>query len=508
MARCRDHERDIACRPLQHGRRERQHWMGGLLGALVLAVALEGAPTGAQPDPNPPAARSEEEQQGEELQAPKAVDVQPVARDEEIRDRLRHILEATAWFQEPQVEVREGVVFLDGRTGSKDYKAWAKELASRTQDVVAVVNRIAIAERSPWDFSPAWQGLRQLWRDLVQMLPFVGFALVVLIATWWATKLASRCARRFFQRRIASALLRDVVAKAVSLPVFLIGVYIVLHVAGLTRLALTVVGSTGVAGLVIGIAFRDIMENFLASILISMQRPFQLQDLIEVDGHLGLVQSMTTRGTVLMSLEGNHIQIPNATIYKNTIQNYTANPNRRGDFVVGIGYDDAVPMAQEVIMQVLANHPATLREPPPAVLVEALGAATVNLRVLFWLDGDQHDYFKTKSSVMRMVKRALQDASISMPDELREVVFPDGVPVRLLEERMERPRDGGRPGPPLSPDAPDPVATAAEGDLESETGRLQDQARRARLPEEGKNLLENAARSTPQPIIRGYGNPA
>jgi small-conductance mechanosensitive channel len=199
---------------------------------------------------------------------------------------------------------------------------------------------------------------------------------------------------------------------------------------------------------------------------------------------------MTTRGTVLMSLDGNHIQIPNATIYKNTIRNYTANPNRRGDFVVGIGYDDAIPMAQEVIMQVLTNHPTILREPLPAVLVDALGAATVNLRVLFWFNGVQHDYSKTKSSVIRMVKRALQDAGISMPDESREVVFPNGVPVRMLAERLDRAGDGGHPSSPPSALVPDPVSTAAEGDLGSETERLQDQARRARPPEEGMNLLE------------------
>jgi small-conductance mechanosensitive channel len=415
-----------------------------------------------------------------------------VARDEQIRDRLLGLLQATTWFAEPQVEVQEGVVFLDGRTALKEYKTWAKELANNTQDVVAVVNRISIIERSPWDFSPALHELRQLWRGIVQTLPFFGFALIVLTLAWWTTKLTSRLSRRFFRGRITSALLRDVVAKAVSIPVFLIGMYIVLHVAGLTRLALTVVGSTGLAGLVIGIAFRDIMENFLASILISMQRPFQTHDLIEVDGHIGLVQSMTTRGTVLMSLDGNHIQIPNSTIYKNTIQNYTANPNRRGDFVVGIGYDDAIPSAQDVMMQALSEHPTILREPPPAVLVEGLGAATVNLRVLFWLDGSQHDLLKTKSSIIRMVKRALQDAGISMPDESREVVFPDGVPVRLLEERPHVTRDKDQPSPSASPLAPDPVSTAAEGDLGSEMERLQDQARRARSPEEGKNLLENA----------------
>ena len=476
--------------------------VGMLLSGLFFIVALGASPTLAQPSSKPalPPSPSEAEQQDDTPQAPKEVDVQPVARDEQIRDRLLSILQATTWFEEPQVDVQEGVVFLDGRTALKEYKTWAKELATNTQDVVAVVNRIAIIERSPWDFSPALHELRQLWRDIVQTLPFIGFILIVLIFAWWATKLTSRFARRFFHNRISSALLRNVVAKAVSIPVFLIGVYIVLHIAGLTRLALTVVGSTGLAGLVIGIAFRDIMENFLASILISMQRPFQTHDLIEVDGHTGLVQSMTTRGTVLMSLDGNHIQIPNSTIYKNTIQNYTANPNRRGDFVVGIGYDDAIPMAQDVIMQVLTQHPTILRDPPPAVLVEGLGAATVNLQVLFWLDGSQHDYFKTKSSIIRMVKRTLQDAGISMPDASREVVFPDGVPVRMLEERPQVIHDGELPGPSPSPLAPDPVSTAAEGDLGSEMERLQDQARRARQPEEGTNLLENAVDVSPRPV--------
>lgn len=465
--------------------------VGIFVNCFVLIFLLSGRPAQGQSAPDTPTSLNSQENSEDVPQTPQEVDVQPVARDEEIRDRLLHILEATTWFQQPRVEVREGVVFLDGWSKLKEYKTWAKNLANNTQDVVAVVNRMAIIERSPWDFSPAWEGLRRLWRDTVQMLPVVGLALVVLTLTWWATKFVSRLARQFFQGRTTSALLRDVMAKAVSIPVFLIGVYIVLHIAGLTRLALTVVGSTGVAGLVIGIAFRDIMENFLASILISMQRPFQLHDLIEVEGHTGLVQSMTTRGTVLMSLDGNHIQIPNATIYKNTIRNYTANPNRRGDFVVGIGYDNAIPTAQEVIMHILSHHPTVLQTPPPAVLVDALGAATVNLRVFFWLDGVRHDYFKTRSSVIRRVKRGLQDAGISMPDESREVVFPDGVPVHTLPGPVEAARKGTETSLPPAPLESEPVSTAAEGDLGSEAERLQDQARRARLPEAGKNLLED-----------------
>jgi small-conductance mechanosensitive channel len=458
---------------------------------VISIVQAQPLPTpSSEPSPNDVA------QDADTPQAPKEVDVQPTARDEQIRERVLNILQATTWFRAPQVKVREGVVFLDGQTTLKEYKTWARNLASNTQDVVAVVNRIEIMERSPWDFSPAREQLRQLWRDTVQALPLVGFALVVLMVAWWATKGVRRLAWHLLHGRIASRLLRDVVAKAISIPVFLVGLYIVLHVAGLTRLALTVIGSTGLAGLIIGIAFRDIMENFLASILISMQRPFQVHDLVEVGGHTGLVQSMTTRGTVLMSLDGNHIQIPNATIYKSIIRNFTANPNRRGDFVVGIGYDDAIPEAQKVMMQVLTEHPAILPEPAPAVLVETLGAATVNLRVSFWLDGSEHDYFKTKSSVIRMIKRALQDAGISMPDEAREVVFPSGVPVRMLEARPEADRDGRHAEMPSTSFAPDPVSTAAEGNLDSDTAGLQDQARRARPPEEGVNLLADSPSSS------------
>ena len=167
---------------------------------IVLVGVSVAASVQAQPAPSPASPRAQDEAAPEEEapQAPKAVDVQPVARDEEIRERLLSILQATTWFENPQVEVREGVVFLDGRTRLKEYRVWARDLASNTQDVVAVVNRIDIIERSPWDFSPARNVLWQLWRDTVQALPFIGFGLVVLVITWWATKGVSRLARHFF----------------------------------------------------------------------------------------------------------------------------------------------------------------------------------------------------------------------------------------------------------------------------------------------------------------------
>ena len=418
-----------------------------------------------------------------EIEAPAKVEVTPTA-DEDISRRLQSILESTEWYEQPEITVEDGVVFINGRARRREYRDWAEKLASHTEGVVAVVNRLRV-ERSPWDFTPALEELGDFWRQSVKSLPLILFGLIILALFWLLTRLVAAIARRLMERRRVKPLLREVAAKAVAVPVFLIGLYIVLKISGLTRLAVTVLGGTGIAGLIIGIAFRDIMENFLASILISMRNPFRSGDLIEIEGHTGIVQRVTTRGTVLIDFAGNHVQIPNATVYKNTIVNYTANPKRRMEFSVGIGYDDSIRKAQEAALQVIASHPAVLDDPEPLVLVESLGASTVNLKVLFWFDGTRYNGFKIKSSLIRLVKHAFVSESISMPDEAREVVFPQEVPVRLIRES----ESVSAAEPSSEPPPSEPVATAAEGDFGSEESQIKEQARRARMPEEGEDLL-------------------
>lgn len=116
----------------------------------------------------------------EAIEAPEQVDVEPIARDEEIAERLITILRATEWFQEPRVSVRDGVAFLDGSTETDEYRTWAGNLARNTQDVVAVVNRIVVLERSPWDFAPAFNELRTIGRNTLQILPLMLFGLFIL----------------------------------------------------------------------------------------------------------------------------------------------------------------------------------------------------------------------------------------------------------------------------------------------------------------------------------------
>ncbi len=415
---------------------------------------------------------------------PEKVSVEKVSSDRAISKRLTGILDSTGWFDAVQIDVKEGVVFLDGKTDSQERRTWAGTLAGKTEDVVAVVNRINLIERSPWDLSPAGNELKRLWKLCVQKLPAIAMGLFILIFAVLLAKLVSHGARKFLGRRM-KPLLRDVAARALSIPVLILGVYLVLQVFGLTRLAMTVLGGTGMIGLVAGIAFRDILENFLASILISMRNPFMIGDLVEVSGHTGIVQRVTTRGTVLMDMDGNHVQVPNATIYKSTIRNFTANPNRRESFAVGIGYENQISAAQELALEILNDHPAVLKSPDILVLVDSLGAATVNLKLYFWYDGAKYNGLKVRSSLIRLVKRAYMAAGISMPDEAREVLFPDGVPVKSIEDHPQVKKVES--GPIVT--SPENLKSQAEGGLASVDEQIREQGRKARVPEEGAGLL-------------------
>ncbi|MGB5834729.1 MAG: mechanosensitive ion channel family protein [Thiohalocapsa sp.] len=466
-----------------------------LLGSMqygVICSVVAQEPVGTGNEPHKPISPANEELSP----APAKVDVKPIAQDEEIRKRLQTVLDATDWFTDPQVRVQEGVVFLSGQVASDELRQWAGDLASNTQDVVAVANRIKVPQPSAWDFRQASSGISALWRDFIRATPFLLFGLLILVLSVGTALLATRGVRVLLRQRIRTKLLQNVIARAAGGLVILCGAYLILRVSGLTQLALTLVGGTGLIGLVLGIAFRDITENFLSSIFLSIQRPFETGDLVEISGLTGYVQQLNMRTTIMMTLDGNLAQIPNATVYKSILSNFTTNANRREDFVVGIGYDDAINEAQEIARQVLADHPAVLKDPEPSVLADSLGSATVNLRVYFWLNGREHSWLKVRSSVIRLVKLAFQNQGISMPDEAREVVFPQGVPVTML---AEKPADehAGAPAKRLAAESrhqdPEVVSTKAEAGLYSESIVIEEQAREARPLKEGENLLPAAS---------------
>jgi small conductance mechanosensitive channel len=178
-------------------------------------------------------------------------------------------------------------------------------------------------------------------------------------------------------------------------------------------------------------------------------------------------------------------------VYKNIIRNLTANPKSRGKFVIGIGYDSSIVESQKIAMQVLNSTDAVLNDPEPQVLVDVLASSTVNLKVYFWINTHSHSLLKVSSFLMRTIMREFEKQGISMPDDAREIIFPQGIMLHKAEEQ-------GASNPPKQPFKNQAIIDDSvvdlqddehDADLTSDADDIRQQAKEARDPEKGQNIL-------------------
>lgn len=381
-------------------------------------------------------------------EVPEKVAAKSETADGVIAKRIEEILQSTGWFIDPQVSVSKGVVFLSGETKHKQFKEWAANLSLNTQDVTAVVNKITILEPSILDFQIIVQEIVELARKLIRSLPAIVFGAIILCVSWILARLTYRVVPLIFRNKINISLLHEVVARAAGIFVFTLGVYFIFEMADLTTMALTVISGTGLVGVVVGIAFRDITENFLASILLSLQNPFDAGDLIDIASPItgfavtGYVERLTLRVTILLMLDGNQIQIPNATVYKSNIRNYTSHPHRREDFMIPIGLHCSLSHAVEIALQVLRENEGVSKEKEPLVLVESLTKDTANLHVYYWVNIQKHNWLKVKSCILRLIKQAFIVEKIYLleeePLEVREAPHTLAEGKHLCDSKREK----------------------------------------------------------------------
>lgn len=335
--------------------------------------------------------------------------------------------------------------------------------------------------------------LNSYWQAFVIKLPAIALGLVILMITISLAGRISVALIRPVGYLSSSPLLRSVSQRAISLILILFALYIFLKLSGLSEFAVAIMSGTGVLGLILGFAFRDIAENMIASLLLTVQRPFRIDDVVQINDYTGVVQKVTTRATTLVDFDGNHIQIPNAVIYKGTIKNLTANPKMRGHFSLGIGYDADCHHAQQLALTLIAEHPNVLKDPEPLVLVDELGSATINLKVYFWINVENTSVIKMASVLMRDMVELFTAQGISMPDDAREVIFPQGIPVTMVDEQPKskqaaEPSNNSREAVDTS-DNKVKGKRAAHDDVSSENDDIRRQAEQARAPEQGSNIL-------------------
>ncbi|MGI9175968.1 MAG: mechanosensitive ion channel domain-containing protein [Rhodothermales bacterium] len=404
----------------------------GLSALTLLFVLVPTSAFGQQPA-----------QQGTEddtTAAPPSISLSAPA-DSALAARLRDVFSNVPAFSDVRVVASAGVVRLSGSVAGAEARENAVELARRFEGVVYVDDNLEAQANLDTRVTPAIQEVQSYINRTIAFLPVVAVAILVLLLFWWLAQLVGSW-KAPFERLGVAPLLQNLIRRILRLVVFAFGLLFTFRILGITALVGAVVGTAGVVGIAIGFAFQDIVENYLAGVLMSLRQPFQVNDLVVVDDNEGKVMRMTSREVILMTLDGNHILIPNATVFKSVLYNYTRNPRRRFAFGAGVDVNENLVRVQKVGIDALRAMKGVLQDPRPFMRVEELGDSTVNVQFFGWVDQREADWFKVRSEAIRIVKTALDEAGVLLPEPIYNIRMQEVTPADegpLVEEEQDTP---------------------------------------------------------------------
>lgn len=378
---------------------------------MIIVICLAGGPAGMA-----------QAQEAADNAAPILVAGAP--SDQAIRERLESVLAAIDDVDEIAVGVEQGVVTLSGEVSNARSARELMAIANRVEGVIHVQSRLTEETDVSARVRPATRKFQDMGAAALQMLPVALVALLVIVIFWMLGQWAG--SRSGWLRRIGlSELASNLGKRIVRLVITGLGVLIALEILDATALVGAILGVAGVAGIAVGFAFRNIVENYLAGVLLSARNPFDVGDIIEVGAFTGTVVRLTSRDTVLMTRDGNHLRIPNSLIITSAMTNFTRNPLRRLEFNVGVSVDLDLQQARSLGIDTLRAMPGILADPGPQVLVAELGDSTVQLRFLAWINQHDSDFLKARSEAIRQIKAAYDKAGIEMPEPIYRIHLRD-----------------------------------------------------------------------------------
>ncbi|MBI1404086.1 MAG: mechanosensitive ion channel [Porphyrobacter sp.] len=445
-----------------------------LLAALLL-IALPCL-AGAQGLPDPAAAPSPAA--SDDSGAPIAIADLTEDTDSRIAEGLRSIFAEVEGLGDVKVRVHSGVVTLTGTAATQAKRDQAAAIARRVEGVVTVGNAVERTLEVDSNLSPALGDITGGIRSLVRGLPLFGVALLAALVVGALGYLIA-AQRWLWQSLTPNTFLAELVAGAVRVAAVIAALVLALQILDATALLGLVLGGAGVIGIALGFAVRDTVDNYVSSLMLSLRQPFRANDLVQIGDSEGRVVRLTSRATVLMTLDGNHLRIPNATVFKANILNYTRNPQRRFDFALGVDSDDDPLGAMEVGLKALRALPFVLAEPRSFAAIDTVGESSIILRFYAWVDQDQTDFLKGRSLAIQATKHAVEEAGYELPEPIYRI---------RIDDRRQAAKDGedSAPRSPVAGAAPEAEDHAAP----DRTIEKLVSEERGSAPEKEKDLLD------------------
>jgi len=394
-------------------------------------------------------------------------------QDADIATRIRSILTELGNYEDVTVTVNEGIVTLRGTAKSSIEASDLAPLASRVQGVVAVKNQVTETADIATRLDPAMDRFRARLNQLIAFLPLAIIA-VTIFALIVVLGFALARMKRPWDKIAPNAFIAELYRQFVRIAFVIVGLVVALDIINATALLSTILGAAGIIGLALGFAVRDTVENYIASVMLSIRQPFRPNDVVEINGDQGKVIRLTSRATILLSFDGNHIRIPNATVFKSRIINFSQNTERRFLFTIDIDRGADLQSARDLAETTVQSLPFVIATPAAQTWIDAIEPNGIKLQVVGWINQHETSMALAKGEAIRQVKLALADANIALPGPSRVVAIA-GKPAA---KRAARPAKETTIVAPVSTDQED----ALEDLIDAERSVL-----------DGEDLLDEAA---------------
>lgn len=378
--------------------------------------------------------------------------------DAEIESRITNLLAEIDGYGNVRISVSEGVVRLTGEVIDNTAQDRLDTIVNRVAGVVALENDTEVSGTLEERLTPAWERITDRSRNLAANAPIflvaVSAFLAVAVGGWILTTRIG-----IWEWMAPNRFIADVYRAVARILFIVLGVVLALDILNATALISAVLGAAGVVGLALGFAVRDTVENFIASVLLSLRQPFRPNDFVDIQGDMGTVARLTSRATILISPEGNHIRIPNATVYKGRIVNFSRDPQRRFTFDLGVDADADQAAALATAVEALSSLPFVLDDPEVGAWVKDVGDSNVMLTFVAWVDQTEVNFLKARGEAIRTAKTALEGAGFGLPEPIYRVRLdgagaPSDVPAQT--NTPAGPPSDAQP-PAALPDAADPT---------------------------------------------------
>ncbi len=269
--------------------------------------------------------------------------------------------------------------------------------------------------------------LKEIMRSSIQYFPQIMAAALFLLIIWGIKRSVVYAFDKGTLRSSMRPSLRDALRTLISIGMWLSGLLLAAMIAmpGLTPARL--LAGLGVGSIAVGLAFKDIFENFLSGILILMRKPMRIGDYIECEGIEGQVKQISIRDTYIRRMDGVLIMVPNGFLYKNALLVLTDWPKRRVTFICGIAYGENVDKAREVIVRAVMSVESVIKDMPIEIFARSFGSSSIDFEVTWWTKSKPVDVRRSRDNVVAAVKHGLDAAGVEIPFPYRTLTFKEPV---------------------------------------------------------------------------------